>query len=179
MEKPYVCRKKGCTAAKQGVKYAAQHLVMHYLHRHSDYAEGKRQLKLQKKLLVKNLGESLGTLDPDNQMADLGADGATTDHVADELVPGAGEVHEVVGQIGDVVVSENTESFLNARITRLKAESSVIQSKLGELNSQMDTIVDELTRTMAAKAAWDAAVKPKVRTAGGSNNPDDDSGYAQ
>ncbi len=163
MEKQFMCRFKGCGDARSGRLYTAHHMVAHYMKRHHDIGEGQRQLRLQKAALTRNLAESLGQLDPANQIADARADGAPVEHVADELNPpnGEQEVHEVRGIVGDVVVNEGTAQFLEARINRLRSEAGIIQGKLAALELEMGIIADELTRTLAAKAAWDTAVGPQ------------------
>ncbi len=177
----YVCKYRGCAYANSDRKFDARGIVGHYRRSHNDTAEGQRQFRLQKAALRRTLAASLGEPDPENQMADLQADGSAADHVADELLPGTeGQetlIHEVngVNVVGNVVVSEGTEQFLDNRISRLRSEAGILQSQLATLELEMGIIADELTRTLAAKAAWDAAVKPKVRTAGEAdpNNPSD------
>ena len=49
----------------------------------------------------------------------------------------------------------------------LKTEAEIIQKQLKQVEEQLMTVAEELTRTLAAKAAWDKAAQPKVKHAGG------------
>jgi len=160
MEKPYVCRFKGCGDAKAERKYSAHHLVSHYLKKHFDMPEGQRQLRLQKAALARAEGEPKPEPEPIPE----------PDHAADELLPTETEqfkIEELIGQIGDVTVVTDTGQFLEERITTLRSESEIIQKQLAEIGGQLEIIATELTATLAAKAAWDKAAQPKVKTAGG------------
>jgi len=162
MEKPYVCRFKGCGDAKAERKYSAHHLVAHYLKKHFDIAEGQRQLRLQKAALARAEGEPKPEPEPEPI--------PEPDHAADELLPESPEqltVQEILGQVGDVVIVTDTGQYLEERIQSLKSQAEIIQKQLAEIGGQLEIVATELTRTMAAKAAWDKAESPKVKTAGG------------
>ncbi len=155
----FQCKVRGCEAAKSVRLFKSGALVAHYRKAHNNVALGQGELQKQRKKLAQMKTDLQSQLEGGFVGAHNGPELAL-DHAADELNPPileGLEVQEIMGQIGDVTIIDGTGDFLAERIKTLKAEVAIIQKQLTEVNAQMALVATELTRTLAAKAAWDAA----------------------